>query len=93
MTFKEWAEAGAILILAGWNGWQYILVRRDRRIADEAGLQANPTRCAEHALALKELRECIEGEDGLRVKVAGLERDMGYVKGELGEIKDKLKAR
>jgi hypothetical protein len=84
-------QAGAILILAGWNGWQYIQKRRERALCEKYGLEANPKRCDEEKKAIESLRDCIEGRDGLRVKVEGLERDVSNIKDDIREIKGKIR--
>jgi Tfp pilus assembly protein PilO len=60
MDWMKIAEAAAIIILGGWNGYKEILSRKAERFEDkfieEHGLRENPTRCQEHASAINELR-------------------------------------
>ncbi len=57
-------EALAILILGGWTGYKEIMSRRERKreeaLTEQFGMKANPTRCAEHADAINELRDDVK---------------------------------
>jgi hypothetical protein len=50
----------AIVGLGGWNAIkeyaEYRARRREKMFTSEKGLQPNPTRCAEHADAINEIR-------------------------------------
>lgn len=54
------AQAFAIVILGGWSGWKEVQAYKERKkeqtLIDKYGLAPNPTRCAEHTIAINELK-------------------------------------
>jgi hypothetical protein len=57
-------QAAVIAILGGWNGYRafmdYKAKRREDAFTKKFGLASNPSRCAEHAEAINEMKEDIK---------------------------------
>lgn len=88
MTPKEWAVIIVVGILAAWDIFQYIRKTREKRMAEEAGLMDNPTRCAEHQRAIDGLRDDISD---INTCARVLQAEVVIIKDDIREIKSRLK--